>query len=271
MKVFISWSGARSRFIAENLRSWLPRVLQLVRPWMSDVDISAGARWFPEVSNQLSEARVGLICVTPENQLNPWLLFEAGAISKTVDQTFVCPILLDLALSQLTGPLAQFQASQLTREGINRIVSTLNRALKEDQLPGEDLTEILEVWWPRLDDSLKGMPTVPEAKPLKRSLEDMIEETVVNTREQLRRDKVRFEAAQALQPKVTDMTELLRSTVAAVEERRKKSPPDGQSNADVVDVFKLVKLLEETMNAPLPEAYLKAPPTDIGGTKDGKA
>ena len=252
MKVFISWSGARSRFIAESLRSWLPRVLQSVRPWMSGVDISAGARWFPELPNQLSEARVGLICITPENQLNPWLLFEAGALSKTVDQTFVCPILLDLSPSQLTGPLAQFQARELTREGIDKIVSTLNRALKGDQLPVDDLTEILEVWWPRLDDSLKNMPTVPEAKPLKRSLEDMIEETVVNTREQLRRDKVRFEAALALQPKVTDMSNLMRSTLASVEERSKKAPTDSKLKADLTEVFKLVKMFEEFATKPPP-------------------
>ena len=108
MKVFLSWSGARSKFLAEALRLWIPRVIQSVKPWMSDEDISAGARWSKDLSLQLSEAKLGIICVTPENQNNPWLLFEAGALSKTLDHTNVCPFLHELSPGQLAGPLSQF-------------------------------------------------------------------------------------------------------------------------------------------------------------------
>ena len=96
MKVFISWSGQRSHYIADSLRGWLPRVIQSLRPWMSDEDIAAGSRWLPEIAKELSDARVGVLCITPENQSSPWLLFEAGALSKTLDQTFVCPLLFDM-------------------------------------------------------------------------------------------------------------------------------------------------------------------------------
>ena len=130
MKVFISWSGTRSRFVADALRSWLPRVLQSVKPWMSEEDIVAGSRWSAEISRELSETRVGIICITPENQTSPWLLFEAGALSKTLDQTYVCPVLFDLSAAQLSGPLAQFQGNELSQDGMTKIVSTLNKALK---------------------------------------------------------------------------------------------------------------------------------------------
>lgn len=284
MRVFISWSGERSRFVADCLRSWLPLVIQSVKPWMSEQDISAGSRWLPEISNELSQARVGIICVTPENQLNPWLLFEAGALSKTLDQTFVCPILFDLLPAQLTGPLAQFQANTLSRDGIDKILNTLNRALKEDHLSSEHITEILEVWWPRLDGRLKDMPIVSEAKPPKRAQEDMLEELVENTREQLRRDKVRFESNLALQPSVTELKDWLRSTVTDSEKRRKRDlgllqkgltmeqllvTTDGQANADIPN--QLMKLLDDLSKAsPSMEEYLKPPP-EIGGTKDEKA
>ena len=132
MRVFISWSGSRSRHLADALRSWLPKVLQSIKPWMSDEDISAGARWLPEVSGELSAARVGILCVTPENQAAPWLIFEAGALSKTLDQNFVCPVLFDLDLGQLSGPLAQFQASRFARDGVLRLTDTLNNPRKAD-------------------------------------------------------------------------------------------------------------------------------------------
>lgn len=42
LKVFISWSGERSKEMANALREWLPMVLQYVEPFVSDKDISAG-------------------------------------------------------------------------------------------------------------------------------------------------------------------------------------------------------------------------------------
>ncbi len=44
MKVFISWSGKRSRALAEAFRDWLPNDTQAIKPWMSDVDIDKGTR-----------------------------------------------------------------------------------------------------------------------------------------------------------------------------------------------------------------------------------
>jgi hypothetical protein len=86
MKVFISWSGERSRAVAEALREWLPNVIQTVNLWVSLADIEKGARWSTDITAQLEECSVGLICLTPENLSAPWLLFEAGALSKMVDK-----------------------------------------------------------------------------------------------------------------------------------------------------------------------------------------
>jgi hypothetical protein len=193
MKVFVSWSGARSKFLAETLRWWLPLVIQSVKPWMSDEDISAGSRWLHEVSSQLSEAKLGIICVTPENQNNPWLLFEAGALSKTLDQTNVCPFLLELSRGQLTGPLSQFQENEVNNDGAYKILTLLNRSLGPDQIATKDLDEIFNVWWPKLEDRLNSVPSVEDKIPKPRSSEEILEEIVSNTREQLRRENVRLE------------------------------------------------------------------------------
>jgi hypothetical protein len=109
VKVFISWSGDRSRQVAEALREWMPQVLQFVDPWLSARDIDKGARWGTDIANELSASHFGIICVTPENQMAPWLLFEAGAISKQVDQSRVTPYLFKMRPSQLKQPLAFFR------------------------------------------------------------------------------------------------------------------------------------------------------------------
>ena len=67
MKVFISWSGERSKLLAIALRDWLRHILQSVEVWMSEADIGAGDRWGQEVARELSVCNFGIICVTPEN------------------------------------------------------------------------------------------------------------------------------------------------------------------------------------------------------------
>ena len=195
MKVFLSWSGPRSKFISETLRWWLPRVIQSVKPWMSDQDISAGSRWLKDVSSELSEARLGIICVTPENQNNPWLLFEAGALSKVFDQAHVCPFLIGLTPTQLVGPLSQFQASEVSREGTLKIISTINNVFGQLKLSDFDLSENFDVWWPKFEERISQVPTINNKTP-KRSQEDMLEEIISNTREQLRMETLRAEHQQ---------------------------------------------------------------------------
>ncbi|OOO01842.1 MAG: hypothetical protein USCGTAYLOR_01956 [Chromatiales bacterium USCg_Taylor] len=93
MKVFISWSGDRSRAVADVLRRWFPSVLQAVRPYFSPDDVAKGARWSAEIAKELEASRIGLLVITPENQEAPWLLFEAGALAKNLERSKVCPIL----------------------------------------------------------------------------------------------------------------------------------------------------------------------------------
>ena len=45
MKIFISWSGEKSRRIALMLREWFPNVLNAVEPFVSSEDIAKGSRW----------------------------------------------------------------------------------------------------------------------------------------------------------------------------------------------------------------------------------
>ena len=87
MNVFISWSGERSKAIATILTNWLPQVIQALKPWMSDRSISPGASWYVELERALEACQYAIVCVTPENSNAPWLMFEAGALSRAYNKT----------------------------------------------------------------------------------------------------------------------------------------------------------------------------------------
>ena len=120
MKIFISWSGPRSKAMAEALKDWLPNVIQSIDPWVSSSDIDAGMRWTPALAEELQQTQLGIICLTIENLSAPWLLFEAGALSKIIDKTRVCPYLMGLEPTEVTGPLAQFQAVKAEKDGTKK-------------------------------------------------------------------------------------------------------------------------------------------------------
>lgn len=183
MKVFISWSGTHSREVAEALRKWLPDVIQSVEPWMSASDIEAGARWGQDIQSELNKSKFGILCITPENQFAPWMLFEAGALAKTIDDTFVCPYLFDLGPSALdAGPLTQFQSKQATKEGTYELVRSVNRAAKDEGLSADQLDRAFGRWWPDLESILGQVPVQVPQGP-RRSANEMIEEILVLTRE----------------------------------------------------------------------------------------
>ena len=229
MRVFISWSGDRSKKVAEALRSWLPRVLQSVKPWMSQEDLGAGSRWLREVSGELENCNVGILCVTPENQHNPWLLFEAGALSKTLEDSKVCPLLHNLSPGQLSGPLTQFQAQILTKDGVIKILSMLNDT-PESRVSEADLVEICDVWWPKLEEQLSAIGEAPKPTEI-RPVQDQLDEILELSREQLRRENVRLEAMQAREKKMDRIFGLMDHSVDImqdIQDSAKKSEVDAQ-------------------------------------------
>lgn len=59
MKVFMSWSGQRSKAVAELLAWWTRCVIQASRPWISTEDVDRGALWFTTITEGLAETAVG--------------------------------------------------------------------------------------------------------------------------------------------------------------------------------------------------------------------
>lgn len=165
MKVFVSWSGDASRQAAELMRQWLPRVVQETEIWVSSRDIGKGERWGPALFEQLSAIEFGLLMVTKENLGSPWLMFEAGALSKTVAAR-VIPILCDVNVLDLTStPLSQFQnATKVTKDEIREVVYSVN-TVAERPLDQLRLDTTFDKWWPDFEDAFGKISFSPQVTP----------------------------------------------------------------------------------------------------------
>jgi hypothetical protein len=190
MKVFLGWSGDTSHKVALNLHSWLPQVIQAVKPWMSSEDIAKGARWSAEIASELQASNFGIICVTRENAKSPWINFEGGALSREIDKGFVSPFLFNMKRSELQGPLAQFQNTLNEGTEIFRLLSDINNRQENGSRLGEaSLKTAFEMWWPHLKEALarieqedSGDPP-PEIRSTNVMLEDLLELTMGLQRE----------------------------------------------------------------------------------------
>lgn len=176
--IFIGWSGERSRLVAEFLRGWISKVIQSARPWMSETDIEKGSRGLDEIAKALADIKVGITCLTPENLQRPWIFFEAGALSKTIgDRTRLCTYLIaGLEPQDVLPPLGIFQATRASRKDTLKLIRTINAAVSEDPVPDQDLDEIFEAMWPKLENRLATLPPVEDGVPAKRTIDDMIAE-----------------------------------------------------------------------------------------------
>jgi hypothetical protein len=177
--VFISWSGARSKMAAEALREWLRLVLQRATPWMSDADIDKGSRGLEEVGRALEGMKVGIICLTPENLTEPWILYEAGALSKTLDaKTRVCTYLLGgLQWQDVKPPLGLFQATAAVQEDTRKLVHTVNKVLDGPAVADDDLDSVFDGMWPKMKKRLEAIPAKVALVP-HRSTDEMITEVL---------------------------------------------------------------------------------------------
>jgi len=216
MKVFISWSGDRSKQLAEVIHWWLQHVLQFTKPFFSPEDIGKGRRWTNEISKELGESKIGIIAMTEENLTSPWIMFEAGAIAKVVDESLVCPIVFGIKTTDLVGPLRDFQAIAFNKAEVRKLLVTINKAAKEPALPERSLDEQFDKWWPDLEQKVEAiMSTQPQTEP-QRTERDLLEEAVSNTRTILREVQIQtIPAAMVRHPEVVrTIRSLLQPTIS---------------------------------------------------------
>src|ERR1017187_4443058 len=168
MKIFISWSGKPSLNVATALRDWLPYIFNGIELFVSSEDIRKGKRWPLEVSKELDASNFGIVCLTRDNLEAPWLLFEAGALSKSVKEASVFTLLVGgLKMSDIEGPLSHFQHTVFEKEDFFKLVLAINVNQKESKQDETRLRKIFEKFWDELEASI-SQSIKPDSKPEKK-------------------------------------------------------------------------------------------------------
>jgi hypothetical protein len=184
MKVFISQSQKRSRRIAEELKLFVRKLVPATDPWIATTGIEKGTRWSVELANNLQEAGAGIICLTPENRDDRWILFEAGALSREPSDR-VWTVLLDLAYEQVEKPLSDFQHTIVTvKDDVWKMIESINKTIgAAGELPrnGDDLREQFDDLWPKLETKLNEIRKIevdiaaPPARDAKAILAEVLD------------------------------------------------------------------------------------------------
>lgn len=235
MKIFVSWSGKRSRAVAELMSDWIKCVLQASRPWISTRDIDRGAIWFSEISDQLKNTSAGIVCLTQDNKDKPWILFETGALAKGLTTSRVCTFLVDLQPSDLEDPLAQFNHTTAERSSMWELVRSLNSCLVEQSLDERILEQVFKTYWPQFESNFARalQDTKPAKEPSPRAEGEILAEILVNTRslgKRVRDLEGRFEHDRS----ITLSSDIARSADTRQLNRILKMIKDGASDEAIV-------------------------------------
>jgi hypothetical protein len=166
MNVFLSWSGARSKEVAEAFYDWLPTVINSVEPFISQRSIEKGVVGQNELSQSLEEINFGIICLTKENLHADWILYEAGALSKYQKESRVWTFLLDIKPTNISEPLSKFQHTSFEKNEVFQLLQSINRAVSPGRPLRDDLLEqIFNLNWERLKKSLSVIKAKESSTP----------------------------------------------------------------------------------------------------------
>ena len=182
MKVFIVWGGDRAEFIAKTMSEWVKQVIQALDTFTSQ-KIESGVLWRGEISKELYESNVGLVCLTQDNLHNIWVHFEAGALSKNLNASKVCTFLYDIGSEQIDGPLSAFQHTKFEKSAIKKLLADWNKLI-EKPLDPDTFAKSFDKNWPDLEKALQNVPSIKSTKnPVPpRKTDDILHELLLLTR-----------------------------------------------------------------------------------------
>jgi hypothetical protein len=176
MKVFVSWSKARSHAIAMAIHEWLPTVVQECREIFVSSEQEKGVAWFSNIAEHIDEAAVGLVLITPENQHEAWLNFEGGALLGRFQEKRVCPVLIGMKPSEYSGPLTNLHMTVIDdKADVLKLLKKIS-SLSTSPIEHGVLEKSHERAWPDLESAIKAAEALQTPVTAKRSDSDKIDE-----------------------------------------------------------------------------------------------
>ncbi|MBT2521809.1 TIR domain-containing protein [Arthrobacter sp. ISL-28] len=162
MKVFISWSK-NSRDAGRAVSTAVSEIFAPVVTTFISQEIRAGSRALEEIDDALDNTDFGIICLTRSNQTEQWINYEAGALSRQVEnkRQRMGVLLVDFeSVDEVNSPMNIFQCKMATLQGFSELMLSLNELspnVKEDTL-----SKRINLVWPDVE---KEIQAVKEAKP----------------------------------------------------------------------------------------------------------
>ena len=160
MKVFISQSKQRSLAMAKALETFIARVVPGTKPWVSDDGIAKGSPFMEVIRENLTEAVAGVVCLTAENLTEPWILFEAGALSTKVTDR-VWTVLLGVEYTAVPDPLKGVNHTRATDKAdvLKLVKSIYKTAHAAGHTPSteRDIGAYFEMFWPDLERTITDL------------------------------------------------------------------------------------------------------------------
>ena len=176
MDIFISWSGQLSNKLARILQEYIPNIIQQTVPFVSSEDLRKGQRWEKEIGEKLKNTNFGIICLTNDNYEEPWILFEAGALSKQLDESTVCPILFDAIdpTDLIENPISQFQYTRFVKSDFHKLFRDINERLGNSKVKEKVLDKAFNAWWPKLQKKVSDIlvEDISHTNPLLKHLDN---------------------------------------------------------------------------------------------------
>ncbi len=183
-KVFLSWSGDHAQTVAGLVQNWLTTAYQWIEVFYSPESIDKGDRPLKRIEEELEGCVAAIVVVTAESMQSPWVNYEVGALSalRLPDgrRRLVIPLLVGVErVTDISGPLTQFQAVPLNLTDFKLMVATLNRTLN---MKPEWTDKILETSKTEIEAILNSK-VIPDAKKApERPERELLEDILVSVR-----------------------------------------------------------------------------------------
>lgn len=167
--IFISWSGDNSKEIAKALKKSFEDIFFAntgLSCFVSDVDIASGTDWWNKIKKELKTCKIGILCVTKENLMSPWLFFEAGAmIARGI---VVIPILFNCSLKSLSDtPLTSKQIVDFyDQTKFIKMINDINNHLALNLDKNSAYDTLVKSAYGELKESLAGTLKILKSKRL---------------------------------------------------------------------------------------------------------